>query len=138
LHGQTGIALRAPGAIEDDPGDHAPATPTAALLPCLDPTPMGWKRRDWFLGIDQQHVFDRNGNIGPTLWWDGEIVGSWGITPAGELRLKVIADRGAAAHAALEDAASRLHERLQGAVVTPAIHAPLERSHPLDARAALS
>jgi hypothetical protein len=128
LHGQAGIALSAPEAPEDDPGDHAPATPAAALLPCLDPTPMGWKRRDWFLGIDQQHVFDRNGNIGPTLWWDGEIVGSWGITPAGELRLKVIADRGAAAHAAIEDAASRLHERLQGDVVTPAIHAPLERS----------
>jgi hypothetical protein len=89
---------------------------------------MGWKRRDWFLGIDQHHVFDGNGNIGPTLWWDGEIVGSWGITPAGELRLKVIADRGAAAHAAIEDAASRLHERLQGAVVTSAIRAPLERS----------
>jgi hypothetical protein len=128
LHGETGIALTAPEALEDDPGDHAPATPAAALLPSLDPTPMGWKRRDWFLGIDQHHVFDSNGNIGPTLWWDGEIVGSWGITPAGELRLKVIADRGAAAHAAIQDAASRLHERLQGAVVTPAIRAPLERS----------
>ncbi len=125
LHGETGIALNAP---DYEPGDHATATPAATLLPSLDPTPMGWKRRDWFLGIDQHHVFDHNGNIGPTLWWDGEIVGSWGITPAGELRLKVIADRGAAAHAALEDAASRLHERLQGAVVTPAIRAPLERS----------
>jgi hypothetical protein len=128
LHGETGIALSAPEALDDDPGDHATAMPAAALLPSLDPTPMGWKRRDWFLGIDQQHVFDRNGNIGPTLWWDGEIVGSWGITPAGELRLKVLADRGAAAQAALEDAASRLHQRLQGAVVTPAFRAPLERS----------
>jgi hypothetical protein len=40
----------------------------------------------------------------------------------------VIADRGAAAYAVLKDAASRLHERLQGAVVTPAFRAPLERS----------
>ncbi len=125
LHGETGIALSTPEAAEDDPG---PATPVAALLPSLDPTPMGWKRRDWFFGLDQQHVFDRNGNIGPTLWWDGEIVGSWGITPAGELRLTVIADRGAAARAALEDAASCLHERLQGAVITPAIRTPAERS----------
>lgn len=46
------------------------------MLPCLDPTPMGWKRRDWFFAIDQRHVFDRNANIGPTLWWDGEIIGS--------------------------------------------------------------
>jgi hypothetical protein len=128
LHGETGIALSAREQAGDDPGDHAPAAPVAALLPALDPTPMGWKRRDWFLGIDRQYLFDRNGNIGPTLWWDGEIVGSWGITAAGELRLAVIADRGAAARAALEDAASRLHERLQGAVVIPAIPTPLERS----------
>jgi hypothetical protein len=128
LHGETGIALCAPEALSDDPGDHTSATPVAALLPSLDPTPMGWKRRDWFLGIDHHHVFDRAGNIGPTLWWDGEIIGSWAITPAGELRTTVLADRGAVADAAVQDAASRLHERLHGTVVTPAIRTPLERS----------
>jgi hypothetical protein len=125
LHGETGIALNA---LDDESGDHAPATPVAALLPSLDPTPMGWKYRDWFLGIDQHHVFDHNGNIGPTLWWDGEIIGSWGITPAGELRTAVLADRGAAAGTAVQDAAARIHDRLRGAVVTPAIRIPLERS----------
>ena len=128
LHGETGIALSTPEAPDDESGDHALATPVATLLPSLDPTPMGWKHRDWFLGIDQHHVFDHNGNIGPTLWWDGEIIGSWGITPTGELRTKVLADRGAAADTAIQDAASRLHERLHGAVVTPAIRTPLERS----------
>jgi hypothetical protein len=42
---------------------------------------MGWKTRDWFLGIDPGHVFDRAGNIGPTLWFNGEIIGSWAIAP---------------------------------------------------------
>ncbi len=89
---------------------------------------MGWKGRDWFLGIDRGQVFDSAGNIGPTLWWDGEIVGSWAIGPAGGIRTKLLADRGAAAEAAVNEAASVLHDRLEGAVVTPAIRTPLERS----------
>ena len=50
LHGQPGITLR--DSVGDLPDDaHAPV---ASLLPALDPTPMGWKHRDWFLGIDYQ------------------------------------------------------------------------------------
>jgi hypothetical protein len=112
-----------PDLVTESPGDAI-----ATLLPALDPTPMGWKNRDWFLGIDPRHVFDRAGNIGPTLWWNGEIIGSWAIAPDGELRTKAIADRGAEAHAAIERAASRLHARLDGAVVTPAIRVPLDQS----------
>jgi hypothetical protein len=122
LHGGTGIAL-----ASDDPGDAATAPPAAALLPALDPTPMGWKRRDWFFGIPQHHVFDNRGNIGPTLWWDGEIIGSWTVTSAGEVRTAVLADRGAAARSAVQDAAARLEARLQGTAVTPAIRTPAER-----------
>ncbi|HET6865558.1 MAG TPA: winged helix DNA-binding domain-containing protein [Solirubrobacteraceae bacterium] len=125
LHGQPGIDLPNP---DRRLADETPDEPVAALLPTLDPTPMGWKTRNWFLGIDPAHVFDPAGNIGPTLWWNGEIVGSWTITPGGELRWEVIADRGAEAHSAIEQAASRLHRRLHGAVVTPAIRAPLERA----------
>lgn len=44
---------------------------------------MGWKHRDWFLAIPRHHVFDNRGNIGPTLWWDGKIIGSWTITSTG-------------------------------------------------------
>ena len=125
LHGQAGILLAdSAGDLATDSSGDAIAT----LLPALDPTPMGWKRREWFLGIDPHHVFDRAGNIGPTLWWDGEIIGSWAIAPDGELRTKAIADRGAEAHAAIDRAAARLHARLDGAAVTPAIRAPLERS----------
>jgi hypothetical protein len=122
LHGGAGITL-----ASDDPGDTATARPAAALLPALDPTPMGWKRRDWLFGIPQHHVFDHRGNIGPTLWWDGEIIGSWTVTSAGEVRTALIADRGATARSAVRDAAARLEARLQGTAATPAIRTPLER-----------
>ena len=125
LHGLPGIALVNP---DQDPDDEVPTEPVAALLPALDPTPMGWKDRRWFLGIHPAEVFDRAGNIGPTVWWDGEIVGSWAITPKGDLRWKMIADRGSQAHEAVEQAASRLHARLGDTVITPAIRTPLERS----------
>jgi hypothetical protein len=125
LHGQAGIALASSG---DEFADHAAGDPTATLLPALDPTPMGWKTRDWFLAIDPGHVFDRAGNIGPTLWWNGEVIGSWAITPEGDLPTKVIAERGAEARAATDRAASHLHARLNGAAVTPAIRTPLEQA----------
>jgi hypothetical protein len=122
LHGDTGIAL-----ADENPDDAAPAPPVAALLPALDPTPMGWKRRDWFLGIPQHQVFDNSGNIGPTLWWDGEIIGSWAVTSTGQVRTLVLADRGGTARCAIEDTAARLEARLQGTAVTSAIRTPLER-----------
>jgi hypothetical protein len=74
LHGQSGITL--PSSGEDDDFFADGVRPTAALLPALDPTPMGWKAKDWFLAIDPGLIYDRAGNIGPTLWWDGEIIGS--------------------------------------------------------------
>jgi hypothetical protein len=121
LHGQAGIILA--GCSGDLAGE-----PAATLLPALDPTPMGWKNRDWLFGIDPELVFDRAGNIGPTLWWDGEIIGSWAVAPNGDLRTEVVADRGAEARAAIGQAASQLHARLNGAAVTPAIRTPLEQA----------
>ena len=57
--------------LPDDLDDAGPVTPWIALLPPLDPTPMGWKERDWYLGPHKGHVFDRNGNAGATIWCDG-------------------------------------------------------------------
>jgi hypothetical protein len=139
LHGGPGIMLRVdpastgeatPRGALDEALAHIDSaeTPSASLLPALDPTPMGWKHRDWMFGIDQQAVFDQAGNIGPTVWWNGEIIGSWAITAAGELRARVLADRGSDAVAAVDSAAAKLHERLGGATVTPAARTPLERS----------
>lgn len=114
--------------LPDDDLDDPAVAPAATLLPALDPTPMGWKARQWLLGIDRHHLFDRAGNIGPTLWWDGEVIGSWAVTPAGDLRTAVLADRGAEADEAVEAAAALLHDRLDGAAVTPAARTPLERA----------
>jgi hypothetical protein len=123
LHGEPGIDLQE---RSDEPDDDV--APVATLLPALDPTPMGWKRREWFFGIDQGTVFDRMGNIGPTVWWDGEIVGGWAVAKTGEVRTAVVADRGAEALAAVEQVAARLHQRLDGTVVTPVFPTELERS----------
>lgn len=124
LHGQVGIDL----ARDGEHAHEALTKPVAALLPALDPTPMGWKDRRWFLGIDPAQVFDLAGNIGPTVWWDGEIVGSWTTTADGDLRWTVIVDRGGEALEGIEAAAARLHAQLEGAAITPAIRTPLERS----------
>ena len=125
LHGRSGIDL-----IDEDADDGHPDVPepTATLLPALDPTPMGWKHREWFLGIAPGQLFDRAGNIGPTTWWDGEVVGSWAVTSNGDVRTVVLADRGNTAREAISQAAASLQTRLDGAVVTPAARTPLERS----------
>ncbi|MBK3630715.1 AlkZ family DNA glycosylase, partial [Streptomyces sp. MBT49] len=63
--------------VEDDvEAVAAPAEPWAALLPALDPTAMGWQGRDWYLAPGlRPHLFDYSGNVGPTVWWDGRVVG---------------------------------------------------------------
>ena len=126
LHGQSGIVL-ADDDLQDALDEHADP-PVAALLPALDPTPMGWKERDWILSVDRQQVFDSAGNIGPTLWWDGEIIGSWAVTPAGDIRTAIINERGTAAEQAIQKAAARLHQRLDSAVIVPAARTPIERT----------
>ncbi|WP_420823326.1 winged helix DNA-binding domain-containing protein, partial [Streptomyces fulvoviolaceus] len=65
--------------VDGDVGPVAgPAEPWAALLPGLDPTAMGWQQRDWYLAPDLRPLlFDGSGNVGPTVWWNGRVVGGW-------------------------------------------------------------
>lgn len=120
LHGEPGIDLR-------DATGHAPHNPpVAALLPALDPTPMGWKHRRWFTATDPALLYDRAGNIGPTLWWNGEIVGAWSIGDQG-IRLAITVDHGRETSSALEDTANQMERRLTATIVTPAARTPLER-----------
>lgn len=131
LHGQAGITLTDnPDRHADDPSDDDPGDddPVVSLLPALDPTPMGWKHRDWLFGIDPQRLFDNAGNIGPTLWCNGEIIGSWAVTATGDIRTLTLTDRGTDTDHAIDNAAQRLHRRLHHTVVTPAARTPLERS----------
>jgi Winged helix DNA-binding domain len=121
LDGQPGIVLA------DDLEPVPVPRPAAALLPALDPTPMGWQQRDWFLGPHRQRLFDSYGNIGPTVWWGGRIVGGWAVARSGELRWKLLEDVGEQASAAVAEAAARLESRMAGAVVVPSFRTPLER-----------
>ncbi len=71
-----------------DAGPDEHPGPWVALLPGLDPTAMGWKRRDWYLDpATAARVTDRAGNIGPTVWADGLVVGGWLQRPDGEIAL---------------------------------------------------
>jgi hypothetical protein len=108
LDGVPGIALA------DDLAPAPEVEPWAALLPGLDSTPMGWQRRDWFLGEHGPLLFDQTGNIGPTIWWNGRIVGGWTQDGSGEIVCRFLEDAGSAAAAAVEAAAERLAGLLGG------------------------
>jgi Winged helix DNA-binding domain len=121
LGGVTGVVL----AGDEEP---EPATgPWAALLPALDPTPMGWRDRGWFLGEHAPALFDRSGNIGPTVWWDGRIVGGWAQRADGEIVFRLLEDAGAGALAAIAAEAENLGAWLGPMRVTPRFRTPLER-----------
>jgi Winged helix DNA-binding domain len=137
--GQVRGAVAATGAVEVDldgtPGlvlagdlDPVPAPqPWAALLPALDPTTMGWAGRDFYLGPHRPVLFDRNGNAGPTIWWDGRVVGGWAQRRSGEVVLRLLEDVGADATAAIDSEAAHLTDWLGPIRVTPRFRTPLER-----------
>jgi hypothetical protein len=109
--------------LEPEPADE----PAATLLPSLDPTPMGWKQRDWYLGPHGASVFDRNGNAGPTVWWGGRIVGAWAQRRDGEIAYRLLEDVGADGDAAVAAEAERLASWLGDVRVKPRFRTPLER-----------
>ena len=114
--------------LPGDDGEVEPAPPAAVLLPGLDPTPMGWQQRDWYL--PQEHrkaLFDTTGNVGPTVWWDGEVIGGWGQRADGTVVWRQLADRGARADTAADEAAAALTARLAGVRITPRFRTPMER-----------
>lgn len=120
---------RGPGyLLPDDVEPVAAVEPWAALLPGLDPTAMGWSDREWYLGDHRAHVFDRNGNAGPTAWWDGRIVGGWHQTPAGEIEVEPLEEVDARARQALEAEAGRLTDWLAGVRVSHRFPSPLMRA----------
>ncbi|MEV6108926.1 winged helix DNA-binding domain-containing protein [Streptomyces sp. NPDC051940] len=117
-------------AADDQPvpaADVSRETPWAALLPALDPTPMGWQDRSWFLPSGDQGLYDRSGNIGPTVWWNGQIIGGWAQRPDGEVVWRLFGSYGKEAAAAVESAAARLASVIGEARVTPRFRTPLER-----------
>ncbi len=120
LDGEPGLAL---------PGDLEPVAaprPWAALLPALDPTVMGWKSRDWYLGPHGPRLFDRAGNAGPTVWWEGRVVGGWAQRPDGEIAVAMLEDVGADAIAVVDAEAARLRKWLGATRIVPRFRTPVE------------
>ncbi|MET8172508.1 winged helix DNA-binding domain-containing protein [Streptomyces clavifer] len=113
------------------PGDLAPEPPPepwAALLPGLDPSAMGWTDRAFHLRADHRGaLFDRAGNVGPTVWWNGTIVGGWAQRADGELVWRLLSDVGREAVHHIEREAAGLSAWVGGARVTPRFRTPLER-----------
>jgi hypothetical protein len=136
---KTRAALAAAGAVEvalDDgvgylhPDRADPIedpAPWVAFLPGLDPTTMGWKERDWYLGGHAAALFDRNGNAGPTLWADGRVVGGWAHRNGGEVAFELLEDVGAETRVAIEAEAGRLEEWIGGVVYRARFPTPLEK-----------
>jgi Winged helix DNA-binding domain len=121
LDGAEGVVLL--GDTEPTP----PAEPWVAFLPSLDPTAMGWQRRDWYLGDHKAQVFDRTGNAGATVWADGRIVGGWAQRASGEVVWRLLEPLGREQADAVADAAGRLEVVLGEARVVPRFPAPLDR-----------
>ncbi|MER7516991.1 winged helix DNA-binding domain-containing protein [Streptomyces sp. NPDC126499] len=141
----TGYVL--PDDLDPVPVPDATTEPWAALLPALDPTAMGWRDRDWYL--DPAHrpaLFDRSGNIGPTVWWNGRIVGGWAQRPDGEIVWRLLDDGHGQGHGgghgggksggkglgrdavrAVEAEAARLAGWIGEVRVTPRFRTPLEK-----------
>lgn len=114
-------------ALPDDLEPIEAPEPSAALLPTLDSTTMGWKERDWYLGPHASLLFDRNGNAGPTVWWGGRIVGGWTQRADGEIAYRLLEDVGRDAVEAVEAEAARLAAWLGDVRFSPGFLPPFHR-----------
>lgn len=139
--GITRKALAAVGAVEvdiddgvgwvlpDDQGDDR-SSPWIAFLPALDPTTMGWKDRSWYLGEHGKfgdRLFDRNGNAGPTIWADGEVVGGWVQRKTGEVAYELLMDLPRARLKQIDTEAARIRELIGDARVNVRFAAPMQK-----------
>src|SRR5262249_11172078 len=121
LDGGEGLMLAADASPVPEPA------PWVALLPALDPTVMGWVRRDWYLGGHGPALFDRSGNPGPTVWWGGAVGGGWAELASGRTGVRLLSGGGAEARTAIDAAGEELGTWLGPIRVTPRFRTPLER-----------
>jgi hypothetical protein len=120
-HGSTGWLL------PDDVARVRAPKPWVALLPGLDPTTMGWRERDWYLGAHAPALFDTNGNAGPTVWVDGRVVGGWAQRRDGSVVTRLLEDVGRIATRAIDDAAAALAEWFGDTRMTARFGNPLQK-----------
>jgi Winged helix DNA-binding domain len=113
--------------LRDDDQPTPEPEPWAAFLPGLDSTIMGWKERNWYLGSHSDRLFDTNGNAGPSVWWEGRVVGGWGQLATGEIAYRLLEDVGVDALAEIQNEAAALQEWIGTTTVTPRFRTPIEK-----------
>jgi hypothetical protein len=114
--------------LADDVDVPAEVPPWVAFLPALDPTPMGWRTRDWFLPAGHRDdLFDYAGNIGPSVWVDGRIIGGWAQRSDGDVVFRLLEDVGAERRAEIAEEAERVRRWIGDVRITPRFRTPLER-----------
>ena len=112
--------------LSDDVDPVPPPASWVAFLPGLDPTPMGWKGRNWYLGPHRAALFDRNGNIGPSIWLDGRIIGGWGQNQEKRVVYRILEPVPAKVVKAVAREAANVEEWIGSTKVTPRFRTPLE------------
>lgn len=134
----TKAAVAAAGAVEVEldngvgyvlAGDDDAPVPAewVALLPGLDPTAMGWKERAWYFGDHVPSLFDRNGNAGPTIWWNGRVIGGWAQRKTGQIVHRLLEAVPSDVAEQVEAEAADLERWLGDVVVTSRFPTPLDR-----------
>ena len=74
-------------------------------------------------------MFDTSGNAGPTVWWDGRIVGGWRQRDNGEVDLQLLEEIGRGRTCAPSSAqAASLTEWFGGTRVLPRFPSPLSKA----------
>ncbi|MGW0735579.1 DNA glycosylase AlkZ-like family protein [Streptomyces sp. NPDC002851] len=82
------------------------------------------------MNVNPDHVsalYDRNGNIGPTIWADGRIVGAWAQRPDGHISRRLLTDPVTESRTAIDTTAHALSTWLGPTRITPSYRTPLER-----------
>jgi Winged helix DNA-binding domain len=105
--------------------------PWIGLLPSLDSTAMGWKERSWYLGEHTKFpcaLFDRNGNVGPTVWLAGRVVGAWTQRADGRVVTGLLESLSTSDQRGIDRAGDELAERIADTRVTPRFPTPLQTS----------
>jgi len=72
-------------------------------------------------------LFDRNGNAGPTVWADGQIVGGWIQRPDGKISIELARELSSTHQLLLDEAIDQLQLVLGDAVVRPRFPAPVQK-----------
>lgn len=106
-----------------------PAEPVGiALLPALDPSVMAVTDRAPFLDPAWAGpLFDRSGNVAPTIWLDGRVIGGWACRKDGTVAFRILEESARGAATEVEAAARVLEEALDGEAVQPRFPTPLSK-----------